>query len=156
MEDARAGGALVIVASGNDGRKPVSFPASDSMAIAVSATGRVGTFPKDSTASGDIMAPYGKDKKNFIAAFSNVGPEIDVTGAGVDILSTVPGGYAPLSGTSMACPAVTGVAARLLAEHANILSMARDQTGSDAIARLLLQSAKPLGFAARFEGQGML
>lgn len=156
IEDARAGGALVIVASGNDGRKPVNFPASDAMAIAVSATGRIGTFPKESTASDEVIAPYGKDKKNFVAAFSNIGPEIDVTGAGVDILSTVPGGYAPMSGTSMACPAVTGITARLLAKRADILSMAWDQARSDAIAQLLLQSANPLGFGAAFEGQGML
>jgi subtilisin len=34
---ARAKGAVVIVAAGNDGRKPVSFPASDSLTLAVSA-----------------------------------------------------------------------------------------------------------------------
>jgi subtilisin len=81
IEEARAKGSLVIVAAGNEYRSPVSFPASDPMAIAVSAMGRR-NFSKSSTEAGDISRPYGKDRKNFIAAFSNIGPELDLTGPG--------------------------------------------------------------------------
>jgi len=157
IEEARAKGTLVIVAAGNEYRSPVSFPASDPLAIAVSAMGRRGTFPKDSTEAGDIARPYGKDRNNFIAAFSNIGPEIDLTGPGVGVLSTVRGGYAPMSGTSMACPAVTGFAAKMFSMpgHRNILNMRRDQARSDAMAQALLQAAKSLGFGPRYEGKGL-
>jgi len=157
IEEARAKGSLVIVAAGNEYRSPVSFPASDPLAIAVSAIGRRGTFPKDSTEAGDIARPYGKDRKNFIAAFSNIGPELDLIGPGVGVLSTVLGGYAPMSGTSMACPAVTGFAAKMLSTpgHRNILNMPRDQARSDAMAQALLQAGKSLGFGPRYEGKGL-
>ena len=55
----------------------------------------------------------------------------------------------------MACPAVTGATARLLAANAAILALSRDQSRSDAIAKLVLQAAKPLGFGPTFEGQGL-
>ncbi len=154
IADARARGTVVIVAAGNDDRSSVSFAASDARAVAVSAMGRKGTFLKESTENGDVAKPYGKsDPKNFIAAFSNIGSEIDVTGTGVGVVSTVPGGYANLSGTSMACPAVTGFAARLLANNSKILhKMPRDQSRSDAIIQLLFSAAKLLGFGAVFEG----
>jgi subtilisin len=157
IEEARAKGCLVIVAAGNEYRSPVSFPAFDPLAIAVSAMGRRGTFPKDSTEAGDIAPPYGKDRNNFIAAFSNIGLELDLTGPGVGVLSTVRGGYAAMSGTSMACPAVTGFAAKMLSMpgHRNILSMPRGQARSDAMAQALLQAAKSLGFGPRYEGKGL-
>jgi subtilisin len=155
IADARALGSVAIIATGNENRKPVSFPASDPRAIAVAAMGRRGTFPAGSESIGDIAAPFGKDKKDFVASFSNVGPEVDLIGPGVGVISTVPGGYAIMSGTSMACPAVTGVAARLLAGNAGVLAMARDQVRSDAISKLVLQSAHSLGFAPTFEGSGL-
>ncbi|MCL5273499.1 MAG: S8 family serine peptidase [Chloroflexi bacterium] len=155
IADARGGGCLVIVAAGNDGRQKVSFPASDSAVIAISALGRKGTYPSATTETDEAMPPYGKDKKNFIAAFSNIGPEIDLTAPGVGIISTFPGGYAVLDGTSMACPAATGIAASLLGARADILSLARDQARSDAMAAAVLQAAKTLGFGPIYEGQGL-
>lgn len=155
IEDARSQGCLVIAAAGNKYRSRVSFPAADPLCLAVSAMGRKATFPDESTETGDIQSPFGDDDSEFVAAFSNVGPEIDLTGPGVGILSTMPGGYAPLSGTSMACPAVTGAAARLLSSRPDILNMAPDQARSDTMAQALLQSAKPRGFGPTYEGQGL-
>jgi subtilisin len=155
IADARGAGALVIVAAGNDDRSPVSWPAADDRAVAISALGRKGTFPSATTESSDVAAPFGKDKKNFIAAFSNIGMEIDLTGPGVGIISTVPGGYAVMSGTSMACPAVTGIAARILAKRQDIYELPRDQQRSDAIAQALFNVAKSLGFKPQLEGHGL-
>ena len=92
IQYARAHGCLAVAAAGNDGRQPVSFPASYTLSLAVSAMGRKGTFPSGTTQAGDVASPYGKDKKNFLAVFSNVGPELDLTAPGVGIISTYPGG----------------------------------------------------------------
>ena len=155
--DARAAGVLVFISTGNDGRSPVSFPGSDSMALAVSALGRKGTFPPDAVEVGDVMAPYGTDKKNFIAAFSNIGPEVDLTAAGVGVISTFPKNrLAVMDGTSMACPAATGAAARLLGGMPALLKMTRNQARSDAMLKAVLSGAKGLGFAGKFEGAGLL
>jgi len=153
VDDARAAGSLCIIAAGNDSRMPVSFPAREDMALAVSAMGRKGTFPTNSTEADTVAAPYGTNKKNYVADFSNVGPQIDLVGPGVGIMSTVPGGYEEISGTSMACPAVTGAAARALTP--TILKMRRNAARSDAMVAAILATAKTLGFGPTFEGHGM-
>jgi subtilisin len=156
LRQANERGIVVVVAAGNDGRKPVNYPAFDDLAIAVSAVGRKGTFPAESGENGDVMAPYGADPKDFVAAFSNIGTELDVTGAGVGVVSTVPPqGYAPMSGTSMACPAVTGVLARLLSENPAVLKMAPDSNRAVAIKKLLFDRAQTLGFKLELEGKGL-
>jgi len=155
IHDARQNGTLVIAAAGNGNRSPVDFPGSDPLCIAVSALGRKGTFPKGSFSEDAIAAPYSSDSDNFIGAFSNVGPEINLCAPGVGVISTVPGGYAVMDGTSMACPAAVGVAARILAGLPGVLAMTRDQARSDAIAAALLQSAKKLGFPPQMEGNGL-
>ena len=50
------------------------------------------------------------------AYFSDYGNSIKVAAPGVQILSTVPGGYEAWDGTSMAAPVVSGIAAMLKAE----------------------------------------
>jgi subtilisin len=157
IKDAYSEGLVCFAANGNDDRSPVSFPASYSLCIAVSAMGRKATFPAQTVQTGSVKAPFGKDKANFIADFSNIGPETDLTAPGVGIISTYPNDkYAVMDGTSMACPAATGMAARLLSGETAILAMPRNQARADAITKFLATKIKSLGFGANFEGKGML
>ena len=55
------------------------------------------------------MAAVDRDARP--AEFSNFGRTVTVAAPGVDILSSIPGGYKTKSGTSMAAPHVAGVAA---------------------------------------------
>lgn len=150
-------GTVCIIAAGNGFRAPVAFPAAWPEASAVSAAGDQTTFPPDSLEILDIVPPPAKtDKDVFIAAFSNVGSEIDFTGPGVGIVSTMPGGaYGVMSGTSMACPAVAGVLAALLSNAPGVYGMPRDRARSIAIQGLATLAAKPLGFDREFEGLGL-
>lgn len=61
------------------------------------------------------------DEKNKKAYFSNYGTSVDVTAPGVNIYSATPGGgYGYLSGTSMAAPHVTAIAALLKLQDPSI------------------------------------
>ncbi|MBN2027265.1 MAG: peptidase S8, partial [Actinobacteria bacterium] len=87
-------GVVIVAASGNESTS-VSYPAACDHVIAVGAL-----------KSNDILAD-----------FSNQGSALDLTAPGVSILSTVPGGYGKMTGTSMASPVVSGCASLVLAEH---------------------------------------
>ncbi|WP_273212624.1 S8 family serine peptidase [Runella zeae] len=149
-------GVICFVATGNGGRAPVSIPANFSLSRGVGAMGRKGTFPTNSTASDNIQSPFGNDAKNFVAAFSNIGSEVDFIAPGVDVISCVPGGYAAMSGTSMACPAAVGIAAKLLATQPQLLALPRDINRSEAIMTFLATHTNSLGFGPLFEGLGLI
>jgi subtilisin family serine protease len=157
IADARAQGMLVVIASGNDGRRPVSYPAAHKGATAVSAMGRIGTYPPGSLAEGDVLfPPAGTDPDEYVAGFSNVGPEIAATGLGVGVLSTFPNdSFAALSGTSMATPVVCGTVACLLSRDPDVFGMARNADRSAAIESLLKANCSPRGFGLTFEGAGL-
>ena len=81
---------------------------------------------------------------------SNYGASgVDIAAPGTYILSTVPGGYGFLSGTSMAAPMVTGAAA--------LLASCRPELGPADIKRLILDSAtKRDSLAGKCATGGML
>ena len=79
--------------------------------------------------AGDVGQPACFDSVTAIAAvnnkkerawFSNTGPEVDFAAGGVDVYSTyLNNGYAKLSGTSMACPAMSAMFALIIADEKN-------------------------------------
>lgn len=156
VADAAAAGSVVFAATGNDGQPRVAYPARSPDAVAVTAFGSVGTFPGESSYSSEIGSPQHGDL--FFASFANHGPEVRFIGPGVGVMSASlhGGGYAIRSGTSMACAAVTGMAARLLARSPDILAAARDRSRSVAIQNMLADRATRLGFGFEYEGSGTL
>ncbi len=164
LTDANDRGILVIVSAGNEGKPQVGYPAfyAFSEGLSVSAMGRKGTFPAGSYEESDIGSPLGiPDTDNFVARFSNRG-DISLTAPGVGIISTVPGGHGVMSGTSMACPAVTGMAARLLAAdlvaqgRSAIVEQNPDASRTIAMINLISRASVQLFKDPKAEGDGMI
>lgn len=97
IDAAVAAGVVVVCAAGNANEDHAAYPAAYDSTIAVSAT-----------SSGFA----------FDSSYSNFGSEIDVAAPGTSILSTYnTGGYAYITGTSMACPVVTGIVALIMSAN---------------------------------------
>ena len=82
-------------------------------AVLVAATGNAGAAVLYPAACDGVLAVAATDRSDQRAVFSNYGPEVDLAAPGVDIYSTWRwlDGYFTKSGTSMAAPHVSGVAA---------------------------------------------
>jgi thermitase len=106
-------GSVVVAASGNNGANILTYPAVYQNVIAVAST----------------------DENDLRSSFSNYGTWVDVAAPGSNILSTYPNSYySYLSGTSMACPHVAGLAALLAAQgRSNVQIRSIIQNTSDPV-----------------------
>lgn len=129
-------GIVVVAASGNDGSS-VDYPAAYDSVIAVGAT----------------------DNTDTRVYWSNYGPELELVGPGVSILSTWnDGGYNTISGTSMATPHVTGTVALTLNSQPGIYDLDGDGWDPSEVRSKLAGTATDLNTAGwdQYYGYGLV
>ncbi len=128
LTDAYARGTLLIAAAGNDGDATANFPA---------------FHP-------DVMSVASIDQAGRRSSFSNCNNDVEIAAPGEDVWSTFPGNsYGVISGTSMATPHVSGVAAMLMSEkgltaaqtRATLKSTAQGSGGCNSIGVVNLAAA---------------
>lgn len=136
---ARAKGAVVIVAAGNEkANASTSSPANCTGVISVAATGKTGARASYSNYGTSVtLAAPGGDSNGSILSTWNAG----TTTAGAD-------NYGYMSGTSMATPVVSGVAALMLSVNSKLTP--------DQVATLLKSSARAFPAACSGCGAGIV
>jgi subtilisin family serine protease len=159
---AREHGTLCLCAVGNSGGA-VKYPAALEVTVGVGAVGLQGWGVEGSMAAARVPEEPEKIGAEgfYLANFSASGAGVDVVGPGVGVISTVPARfghtspYAVMGGTSMACPAVVGALAVILASSPKILEMDRSPARAEAARSALRRHCRDIGLAAEYQGSGL-
>jgi subtilisin family serine protease len=124
-------GIVLVAAAGNEGDDGVLYPAKFSEVIAVAAI----------------------DENNEVPSWSSRGLGVELAAPGVSILSTVPRDkYEKYSGTSMACPHVSGTVGLMISK---ILDEGRTYT-VEGIRDILHKTAEDIGQPSEAVGYGVV
>ncbi len=149
-----AGADVINMSLGITGRSQVIARAVENAArhdvVMVAAVGnhyQFGNAPSYPAAMAEVIAVGAVGRSGRRAPFSATGPHLALAAPGMGILSTVPGGYMAMSGTSMAAPHVAAAAALVRAANPTL-----DRLG---VARVLQSTARKVrGGGARTSAYG--
>jgi subtilisin family serine protease len=125
FQRAEDAGILSVIAAGNDAANQDMFLVTDGAVVAPTYPAAFDLPGILSVAASNHVDEYGSDTGCLSrtgdldrCTFTNVGHDaVDLAAPGVDVLSTVPGGWAVFNGTSMAAPHVAGVAGLVRSLH---------------------------------------
>ncbi len=122
-------GALCVCSAGNGATSRKSYPAGYAL--------------------DNIISVAATDHNDNLASFSNFGTWVDLAAPGVNVLSCLPGDdYGYYSGTSMACPHVSGAAAFLMSYTT--------KTNADVKTQLMSTVDKPTSLSGKVVSNGRL
>ncbi len=132
IERSNAAGALFVAAAGNESNNNDSNP----------------SYPA-SYQIPNVLSVAAINNQGGMASFSNYGrSKVHVGAPGVNILSTTTAGYEAWSGTSMATPHVSGIAALVLSNEPNITSL--------ELKNRIISTAKPIsGLRGKVQSGGL-
>ena len=137
IEAADDAGHLLVCAAGNNENKQDGRCAEETM-----------TYPATHP---DVLAVTAMNEDETLASYSGIGTAIDLLAPGTEIVSTyINNNYASASGTSMACPFVTGVAALIWQAHGF------DGPGGNDVVTAVLQSTAESVLETCEEGYGLV
>lgn len=138
LHRALAEGRTILCAAGNEG------------SLALNNIGYPGRY-------GGVITVASHDMNGNRSGFSSRGGEIDVMAPGTNIWSTYrDGGYAELSGTSMATPFVAGLGALILSKHRQVPTSSTPVDNCEDMRAHLLRMAAHPGYHDNNTGYGPL
>lgn len=138
IHEALAKGVAIICAAGNDG------------SLFSNSIGYPGRY-------GGVITVAAHDRNGQPSGFSSRGGEVDFMAPGQDVWSTyVNGGYAKLSGTSMATPFVAALAALIISKHRHTINSRTPISNNGDLHDHLMRMAAHPGHHDNVRGYGPL
>jgi subtilisin len=155
IEEATLHGLACIVGAEDSGAL-WAYSGSPPYALAVAAVGRLNEYPDKSSDATTAWPISVAADGIFMPSFCH-GQGVAVCAPGVGVISTVPGGFQPRSGSAVAASHVTGLAALLLAHHAAFMGSlrTRDQKRVAGLFNMIRLMSVPYAFGVAHAAAGL-